>query len=69
MVDRYTKCVLTIIAIGLFANFLKDVSFHAKAENGVTKVAVCRVDGSFCANIGGNPFVGEVGRLTVEIKQ
>jgi hypothetical protein len=51
--DRYTKIILTIIAVALVfiagQNIFEIKS--ATAASGVTKVAVCNLDGDWCADI------------------
>jgi hypothetical protein len=51
--DRYTKIILTIIAAALIFIAGQNI-FEVKsatAGNGVVKVAVCNLDGDWCADI------------------
>ena len=50
--DKYTKAVLTVIAVCLVIQTAKDVAFVEPAyANQVQKMAICREDGSECAGI------------------
>jgi len=50
--DRYTKAVLTVIAVCLVIQTAKDVAFVEPAyANQVQKIAICREDGSHCLGI------------------
>jgi hypothetical protein len=57
--DKYTKFILTIIAVALFGInyhlFSGDIVSSAKAGHGgdVHKIAICNTDGEKCATIGG----------------
>jgi len=59
-VDKYTKGVLTIIAIALMIIALKGTGLFPKAfahSGGVHKIAICNPDGVRCAKIAlGNYF-------------
>ena len=50
--DKYTKSVLTIIAICLIVIVLRDIGFirQAFALNGVTKVTLCNPSGKSCGD-------------------
>ena len=55
-VDRYTKAVLTVIAIslGVIAIQLSTTTAHAQAYNAQSRVqlvAICNPDGKNCADI------------------
>jgi len=57
--DKYTKFILTIIAVGILGlNFhlFKDgiISPVNAAGNEVHKIAICNVEGTKCAEIAGN---------------
>ena len=50
--DKYTKAVLTIIAVCLVIQTGKDIVFVEPAyANQVQKMAICREDGTACAGI------------------
>ena len=50
--DRYTKAVLTVIAVCLVIQTAKDIAFIKPAyANQIHRVAICREDGSLCAGI------------------
>ena len=50
--DRYTKTVLTVIAVCLVIQTARDVAFVEPAyANQIHKIAICREDGSLCAGI------------------
>jgi hypothetical protein len=51
--DRYTKIILTIIAAALIFIAGQNI-FEVKsatAAKGVTKVAICDLDGNWCADV------------------
>ena len=53
-IDKYTKGVLTIIAIALMIIALKGTGLFPKAfahSGGVHKIAICNSNGSRCAEI------------------
>ena len=53
-IDKYTKGVLTIIAIALMIIALKGTGLFPKAfahSGGVHKIAICNVNGYNCANV------------------
>ena len=50
--DRYTKAVLTVIAVCLVIQTAKDVAFVEPAyANQVQKMTICREDGSLCVGL------------------
>lgn len=52
MVDRFTKCVLTVIALSLVIIAFENAAWSAKAQStGVQRVAVCDIAGNFCAAV------------------
>ena len=52
--DKYTKAVLTVIAVCLVIQTAKDVAFVKPAyANQVQKMAICREDGSLCVGVNG----------------
>ena len=61
MVDSYTKCVLTVIAIALVAIVIREgvVTTHAASE--ITKVAICNESGEPCLPVYTNKLDGKVG--------
>lgn len=58
--DRYTKVILTVIAISLTIQTAKDISvisnakatIHVQKSKKIQKVAICREDGLVCAGVG-----------------
>lgn len=51
MVDRYTKTILTVIALSLVVIAAENLHWSAKAQSrDVQKVAICDVAGVFCAD-------------------
>ena len=66
--DRYTKTVLSIIAVGVLG-----INYHlfkgeiistanASSHNKVNKIAICDENGSYCASALGGLMVNNVGR-------
>ena len=52
--DKYTKSVLTVIALCLVIQTAKDIVFVEPAyANQIHKVAICREDGSLCVGVDG----------------
>ena len=50
--DKYTKAVLTVIAVCLVIQTARDIAFIEPAyANQVHKIAICREDGSLCTGI------------------
>lgn len=50
--DRYTKIVLTVIAVALTANLLKDVDFVSKAHAGELDLSNMKIEKATDANDG-----------------
>ena len=65
--DKYTKFILTMIAVALFGInyhlFSGDIISSAKASHGgivpVHKIAICDIDGVNCADINSDTSWGE----------
>ena len=60
-IDKYTKGVLTIIAIALMIIALKGTGLFPKAfahDGGVHKIAICDKYGSKCAAMVDNHYIG-----------
>lgn len=54
IMDKYTKVVLTVIAVCLVIQTARDVAFVEPAyANQIHKIAICREDGSLCAGVDG----------------
>lgn len=51
MSDRYTKIVLTVIAVCLLKIAFSDLIAPAEAQGGVQRVAICDKSGSDCASV------------------
>jgi hypothetical protein len=51
MYDRYTKIVLTVIAVCLLKIAFADLISPAEAQGGVQRVAICDRNGSDCASV------------------
>ena len=50
--DKYTKAVLTVIAVCLVIQTAKDVAFVEPAyANQIHRVAICTADGSSCVGV------------------
>jgi hypothetical protein len=50
--DKYTKAVLTVIAVCLVIQTAKDIAVVEPAyANQIHKIAICREDGSFCVGV------------------
>jgi len=50
--DKYTKAVLTVIAVCLVIQTAKDIAFVEPAyANQIHKIAICREDGSLCVGV------------------
>ena len=61
--DKYTKAVLTVIAVWLVIQTEKDVALVEPAyATQVQKMAICREDGYICAEISGVNISGNRGR-------
>lgn len=58
MSDRYTKIILTVIAVCLLKIAFSDLIAPAEAQGGVQRVAICDLTGSPCASVTPVPFVG-----------
>lgn len=58
MSDRYTKIVLTVIAVCLLKIAFGDLIAPAEAQVGVQRVAICDTSGAVCASVTPIPFVG-----------
>ena len=53
--DKYTKAVLTVIAVCLVIQTARDVAFVEPAYAGqIHKIAICRPDGSLCVGVDDN---------------
>jgi hypothetical protein len=51
MVDRFTKAVLTVIAVSLLTIAIENAHWSAKAQSvEVQRVAICDRTGAFCAD-------------------
>lgn len=48
-IDRYSKAILTIIAAALVAMAAENLVRPSVAQTGVSKVAICELDGRNCA--------------------
>lgn len=51
MSDRYTKIVLTVIAVCLLKIAFGDLIAPAEAQGQIQKVSICNPDGSLCASV------------------
>lgn len=60
MIDRYTKFVLTVIAVALCGILIKDGIEAAHADSGITKVTICDQSGNVCMPLY-NSFSGQIG--------
>ena len=50
--DKYTKAVLTVIAVCLVTQTAKDIAFVEPAyANQVHRIAICTADGSSCVGV------------------
>ena len=53
--DRYTKAILTVIAIALSLIAIENIG-GARADLGLQKVAICTADGTKCMDLRYNSF-------------
>ena len=71
--DKYTKFILTIVAVGIFGlnyHMLNDkiISESNASNHSVQKVAICDVSGSRCAAVGEVDGKGYNVVLTVNVE-
>jgi hypothetical protein len=57
--DLYTKAVLTVIAGALVALLMQNAIGTSNAQQQVSKMQICNVDGSICAGVGNRTLNGQ----------